>query len=500
MRKLKRFSLALVLMFAVLGNLQAQNYSDLLRYSQKNYQGTARTAATGNAFGAIGADFGAISINPAGLGLFRRPDFTVGFSLNQQSATANYLGKSGHDDKYNLNMSNLGLVLADVRYKLGKPVQEGWVSVNFAIGFTRTNNFHGNVAIVGNNEKNSIVQSWTEEAQGKTYESLNQFSYPYLGSVAGLIQTVDPAGVGTEWEDVISREDPSTFKLAQEDYIGTRGAMNDINFAFAGNYSNKIYIGANITVPTIGYHSVREFTETNLAGSNIKVYNGLKLTEEVNTSGAGITAGFGTIFKPNEAIRLGLALQLPTFYSLYDSYETKLTSSRTDQSYAAQSPFGTYDYSIVTPMHATFSGAVLFGKNGFLSADYEYIDYPSARINKASDNSRAQNERIREIYKANGNLRIGGEYRYENMAFRAGYEMHGSPFKSEFVPDKFNGQANVISGGIGFRDADYYLDLTYQHQQTKSFYLPYALSSQQVEGANITNNRNNFMITVGSKF
>src|SRR5688572_21590038 len=132
--------------------VQAQNYSDLLRYSQKFYQGSARTAATGNAFGAVGADFGAISINPAGLGLFRKPDFTFGFAYNEQNGTAEYLGKTAYDAKYNLNMSHLGFVLADTKTKLGKPVQNGWVSVNFGIGFNRTNNFHTNIAIEGENK------------------------------------------------------------------------------------------------------------------------------------------------------------------------------------------------------------------------------------------------------------------------------------------------------------------------------------------------------------
>ena len=499
MKKFIRFNIFLGVCLSFSGNLFAQNYSDLLRYSEKFYQGTARTAASGNAFGALGADFGAIGINPAGLGLFRRPEFTLGFAFNQQSANANYLNKTASDDKYNLNVSNLGLVLADVRYKLGKPVQDGWVSVNFGVGFNRTNNFHSNIAIEGHNKNNSILNSWREEAQGRTYGSLSEFSYPYLATNAGLIQTETEDDTSTRWQDITQAENPD-LSLLQGDYLSTTGSMNEINFTLAGNYSNKLYVGANLSVPTIGYHSTRLYTETNDAGSQAAIYRDMSLTEKVNTSGVGISANFGAIYRPSDAIRLGASLQLPTFYSMYDTYYSDLTGDRKDGTYSAETPQGQYSYSIVTPMRTTLSSAVLFGKMGFISADFEWVDYTSARINKASDNARAQNQRVKEVYKATGNLRLGGEYRYENIAFRAGWELHGSPFQSNLVPDKYNGASNVYSAGIGFRDADYYLDFTYQYSKKNTYYIPYTLSTEDVAGANITSKRSNIMVTIGSKF
>ena len=45
---------------------EAQTMYDALRFSENNYEGTARTMAMGNAFTALGGDLGSISINPAG--------------------------------------------------------------------------------------------------------------------------------------------------------------------------------------------------------------------------------------------------------------------------------------------------------------------------------------------------------------------------------------------------------------------------------------------------
>ena len=52
--------------------LMAQTDGDLFDFSSVYYQGTAKSAAMGNAMGAVGSDFSSIAINPAGLGLSRK--------------------------------------------------------------------------------------------------------------------------------------------------------------------------------------------------------------------------------------------------------------------------------------------------------------------------------------------------------------------------------------------------------------------------------------------
>ena len=71
----------------------AQNELDALRYSQTQLYGNARSAGYGNANGAIGADFGGLSYNPAGIGLYRKNEFVFSPSL-KINATKGDLGKS----------------------------------------------------------------------------------------------------------------------------------------------------------------------------------------------------------------------------------------------------------------------------------------------------------------------------------------------------------------------------------------------------------------------
>lgn len=481
--------------------LKAQNYSDILRYSQKNVQATGRSVSIGGAFGALGADFSSLSINPAGLGLYRRQEFTISPGINKQSSTTSYLGNVAGDDKYNFAIHNLGLVLSDVKTKLGKPVQDGWVAVNFGIGFNRTNNFHSNIAVEGKNSSNSISQSWAEQGEGYKPSSLSEFSYPFL---AWKTYMIDPANADTtKYISPYDEFDSGRVNLFQTDYISTRGSMNDIVLSVAGNYSNRLYVGAGLMFPTVGYHYNRIFTESNLNADSKSFIKSTTLTENVNTSGIGISMNAGLIYRVSDNIRAGAAVQLPTFYSMSDDYSYQMNSTIMDgRSFDASTPSGQFKYSIVTPMRTTLSMAYLFGKTGFISADYEIVNYSAGRINTDFEGSRDQNNMVRQTYRNAGNLRLGGEYRMDNFAIRAGYQMLGSPFKSEYVPNGYDGSGQIFSAGFGFRDEDYSLDLGYQYQTDKYFYLPYALrsTSQSVSGASVISGRGTVVVTLTSKF
>ena len=73
---------------AQVGNNDALNIfqnpyvSSATLFSQTFYEGTARTAAMGNAFTALGGDIGALSLNPASSGIYKYSEFSISPSLN----------------------------------------------------------------------------------------------------------------------------------------------------------------------------------------------------------------------------------------------------------------------------------------------------------------------------------------------------------------------------------------------------------------------------------
>ena len=62
---------------------EAQNEIQALRYSQYTLFGTARYQGMGGAMDALGGDFSAASVNPAGLGIYRKSEasFTPSFVI-----------------------------------------------------------------------------------------------------------------------------------------------------------------------------------------------------------------------------------------------------------------------------------------------------------------------------------------------------------------------------------------------------------------------------------
>ena len=61
----------------------AQNITDGLRYAEESLLGTARYTAMSGAFGALGGDFSAMAINPAGSAVFLNNSSSISLALYQ---------------------------------------------------------------------------------------------------------------------------------------------------------------------------------------------------------------------------------------------------------------------------------------------------------------------------------------------------------------------------------------------------------------------------------
>jgi len=109
---MKKISLIALISLISIITVNAQNEVDALRYSQTTFGGTARSMAMGGAFGALGADFSSLSTNPAGIAMYKKSEFTLTPSFYRGKTSSSFYGTSNDDSKYNLNISNVGLVIA----------------------------------------------------------------------------------------------------------------------------------------------------------------------------------------------------------------------------------------------------------------------------------------------------------------------------------------------------------------------------------------------------
>ena len=103
---------------------------------------------------------------------------------------------------------------------------------------------------------------------------------------------------------------------------------------------------------------------------------------------------------------------------------------------------------------------------------------------------------VKDIYKGNINLRLGGEIKFNTIMGRLGFGYYGSPYRD--APSRANKM--TLSGGLGYRDKGFFADLTYVHLVSNDFDIPYRLEAKQNTFASLKQQRGNIMATVGVKF
>ena len=168
--------------------------------------------------------------------------------------------------------------------------------------------------------------------------------------------------------------------------------------------------------------------------------------------------------------------------------------------YEYSSPRGEYDYLITTPFRAIGSMSVIFGKRGLISADYEFVDYASARLRSGGDGYGFTNEnsQIQNKYTSAGNIRIGTEWRFPPFSFRGGYAHYGSPYSSNIDND---GSRQSYSIGLGIRESEYFIDFAYVLTQTSEKYYVYDPSrALGIDPSNINSSAHTFLATLGFRF
>ncbi len=488
--------ISLLLLFSAGTAINAQTVADALRYSYFNTGGTARYVGAGGAFGALGAEFSAVSHNPAGLAMFRSDEliFTPGFSLNQ--TTAQVRGAANNtpwdDDKTNLNINNLGFVFNSSLSRDSK-----WKAVNMGIGFNRLANFHQGVYYEGT-APGTLLNGWFDEAadvlnNGGTGDDL----YPFGAQLAFDANAIYEQN--NQWSyDFIGKP---TADIERAQSLVTSGKINELAFSLAGNYNNQLMIGATVGVPLATYRLDAEYTETD-PGKRVEFFDRLKYTDFVTTEGAGVNLKVGLIYRLSQVVRLGASVHTPTFWSMTDSFsntfEYTFTDNKGTQTSTAASPEGDQAYRLRTPLRAMLSGALIAGEFGFLSADVEWVNYAKSRFNLTAEEPSQSNQQyenqlnadVVKRYQSAVNMRFGGELALESFRLRAGYNLLG---RYDVGDTGFN---SAITAGFGFRFRRAYVDLAYRYGQGEGSIFPYAGGPR----ISTDNTRNDLFMTVGLKF
>jgi hypothetical protein len=259
-------------------------------------------------------------------------------------------------------------------------------------------------------------------------------------------------------------------KVQQTKTVETSGSLNETVLSAGANISDKLFLGITFAFPFIRYEEYSIYTEDDTKNTD-KEFNSFQKNDYLNTRGNGFNFKAGFIFMPVQYVRIGGAIHTATnFYNMSDSYHSTMNSYFiAGEQYYNYSPDGYFEYELRTPFRAQGNLAVLIGKYGLISADYEYIDYSDASLRSFDYSFSDENNAIRTQYTAANNLRLGAEIKSGILAFRGGYSFCATPFR-----DAGNtGDRNGYSFGIGVRDKGYFVDFAYNHSNTEAKYYLY---------------------------
>lgn len=474
----KIFSLILVsgISLLPLQEVLAQSFryaNEALLFSRTGITGSARIRAMGGAQTSLGGDISSVYSNPAGLGFYNRSEVSLSPSYLSSANDADYLGLNNYDFSTNLHMSNMGLVLAGPK-KSG----EGWLGGNFGISYQRINNFNDQFSYEGLNPENGLVDVLIDNFAADRPDLLTDLAYATY-----LVGDYQDPQTGEQFLSLVYPPDPDN-PYEQRETVTRRGSQNQLNISYGGNISDRYFIGGGVGLINLNYRMEKNFSEIYFPEDDV---NSFQVYEEQMVRGSGINATLGFIARPIDNFTFGISYQTPTIYDLEEEYYVEMDvvyNNVTISDYipdhqgspivlnnSFDSETTAFNYNLRAPSRLNLGGSFFFEKQGFISADVEFVNYGNSRLTDSRNLLREDNQAIQDDFTSAINVRLGGEYRFDIFRLRAGYALQGDPYQDN---ERWNRGRNMFSGGAGLRLQSYYIDLAVTHEVGNHYYYPYA--------------------------
>lgn len=460
----------------------AQTEIDALRFAQQDILGSAKFSAMSGAYGALGADFSALSYNPAGLGLYQYSELSFTPNFSNTIATSYYSGNRAEDEHYKMGISNFGYVISSPKNDMQ------WKRINMAFGYNRLTNFSQRIYIIGENNASSLIDNFVANAQGNTINQLNEFA----DLLAWNTYLFDPKNNQDDGQYISNLN--SSQNKTQEEMTKRIGSLGEYICALGTSFEERIYLGLTIGFPSIDFYEQSIYSEKQFADTAAHL-DYFDFEEEYTTTGNGMNLKAGFIARVNDWIKIGGALHSPTVYEMHDEYASSLIVHWNDTlgTIKDDSPLGYFDYELRTPWKAIGSMAINLHKKGQISADIEIIDYSASKYNAHDYKFTEENNLIHTTFTKTYNMRVGGEWLLNPIKIRAGYALYGSPYKNN--PDL---EQSSYSFGMGIDKGSLVLDIAYILSEGQNQHNLY--SADLVSPTNIITTNHNLLFTLGIRY
>jgi hypothetical protein len=381
--------------------------------------------------------------------------------------------------------------------------------INFGFAYNRLKNFDRNYQSFGKGMRSSLSDFIAKDASLGGYRvdelTSRQNFDPYrdsrapwidiLGFNGRIIQPSPDAGYVSYLLDN-ETVDP-------ELDVTERGTVESYDFTLGTDFSDKLYFGVTFSLTDMHYSVSSRYSEFYGTGTD-----GFDLTNSLVEDGSGCRVSVGAIFRPVDALRVGLAYHSPTWYNMSRSFWGKVKSEYTfsganggteiekyEASAPQADPYGVFDYRLQTPQRITASIAGVIGTKAVISLDYELTDYTAMDLSDSNGSSvyydAGENLYINEDFKKASTVKVGAEYRLTpQFSIRAGYAWMQNPHAKQVVDGNVGimmpstgtiphhtveGDVGYITCGLGYKfTKSFYMDVAfvYRSQTDNLYYFP----------------------------
>ncbi|MBS1554264.1 MAG: outer membrane protein transport protein [Bacteroidetes bacterium] len=536
---------------------KAQNYfiEQALLFSRQNSGGSARIQGMGGAQVALGGDFSSALSNPAGLGMYNRNEFSITPAVSFNNALGNYTTYEVQQNNLVTNLSNssasstnLSLPGLSIVFGAGKNTdREPFYGGTFAITLNRVNDFNGSMQYNAQNNGSSIINYFLEVSEGYTKDQFDPKFDPNTNPIGKGDNVNTPAFLGYENYLFGPKTSTGTSYFSdlfggtpfQKETINTSGSQNQWNLSYGANLLDKIFLGAGLGIMSVRYQYSKTYSEDftgqttgEFLNQCVGCFNNMRLNESRTTTGSGINLTLGALFKPIDMLQVGVSYVTGTSYQLNDTYSASMTTSWNNFDYfgnparplippnapkppplnnvSSKTIDDPVNYSLTAPGRLTFGATVFIQKKGFITADVEMVNYNNASTSGFSeqlyslsiDASQDVNRVVSSRFTSATNIRVGGEYRYKNFRFRAGYNAMGNPYANRPL-NRINyslTDLSSFSGGFGYRTTKFFADVAVVQSTGTGYYLPYAIGNFPSPHYDYDKSVTRIMFTVGVPF
>jgi long-subunit fatty acid transport protein len=437
--------------------LHGQNEVDAIRYAYQGIPGSVRSLGMAGAFGAVGSDIACASINPAGLGLYRRGELQLGFSMLNGNSTTGFNGNTTNAVKDKFSIQNLGYVNSRVG-------SDDVYFVNYAFTYNRNTNFNQRFISDGNASKGSILDLFVAQANGNNYDSLGAY-YPFSTGLAWSTYGIDTVPGTTN----LFLAPYSGGNVNQRKIVDRSGFMAETAFSAGLNVKGQFFLGGTIGLVRAKFLEKSTLTETFDGQQDIST---LEFNETLDADGSGLLIRLGFLARVQDNLRVGASYQSRTNISFNEDYSTSMTTLINLRQWTDTSSLNNNTYNINLPSKLTLNAAYTLGGVAIISADYSFTNLSRITMSSGEENGydyEAENATISRIYRGVHEVRVGSEVRLmELWRLRAGFAYQVSPFVSA------SGNASTtFSFGGGYRKERFFADVAIMMNKRDETYFMY---------------------------